>query len=294
MNYDELKAALSQLPTDEDAPNRVPEPLSFHLSQRKRVARTRLNLPWTEYRLLAALALSGWSLRYGLIQAEAAMQGQHPRNGTFIRAGAHLEKAGLWQVMTVRLNASVSLVQLTPLGRQLLTEIGVTPVYSEWEELQQRHRGGQGQRHHNAAICLFAYHARLRGYEVRLCPNADGQAEPDVQLERDGELLYVEVQGRGGEIWQRTEKWWNAYRLQGESAICTVTPAQAIRYAEEAQRAGVPRGRVTNLETLYLDAPASLWTHEWKGRSHTLQRVVSHERVCGFGQDAFSDPVCAA
>ena len=133
MNYDELKTALSQLPTDEGSPNRVPQPLSFYLSQQQRVARARLNLPWIEYRLLAGLALSGWSLRYGLIQAEAAMQGQHPRNGTFVRAGAHLEKAGLWQVMTVRLNASVSLVQLTPLGRQLLTEIGVTPVPSEWE-----------------------------------------------------------------------------------------------------------------------------------------------------------------
>jgi len=278
LTYDELRQALSVLPQDVTEPNGVPRVLAARLSPQERVARRRLNLPQVEYRLLAGLAMSGWSFRYGLIEAVAALHGQVPHSGTFVRANAHLVKAGLWQVTTVRLTVAVSLVQLTALGKELMAEIVVTPVLSEWEQMQQRHRGGQGQRHHSAAVCLFAYHARLRGYRVLLCPYAPGGAEPDLLIERDDESLYVEVQGRGGEVWQRADKWWSAYHVQGEAAICTLTPAQAVRYAREAQRVGVRRGRVTDLHTRYRSAPSSLWTHEWQSQYGGLLPIVDHTK----------------
>jgi hypothetical protein len=279
MTRDELMRALAFLPADENTPTGIPQPLAAYLSNPRRIAQVRLSLPWIEYRLLAGLALSGWSLRYELIQAEAAYHDQDPRNGTFNRASTHLEQVGLWQVATVRLATSVALVRLTELGQRLLTEIGLAPVTSEWDRMETQHRGGDRQLQHTAAACLFAFHARIRGYRVTLCPKVDGQAEPDLMIEKMGKSTFVEVQGRGGEAWRRAAKWHSAYRLQGEAAICALTPAQAVRYAREAQRAGVPCGRVTDLHTLYRDEPVGLWTHTWRSRSGRLLPVVADERV---------------
>ncbi|MCB0114592.1 MAG: hypothetical protein KDD84_10895, partial [Caldilineaceae bacterium] len=124
MTYEELRQTLPALPQDVTELSGVPRVLAARLSPQERVARRRLNLPQVEYRLLAGLAMSGWSFRYGLIEAVAAMHGQVPESGTFVRASAHLAKAGLWQVTTVRLTVAVSLVQLTALGQELMAEVG--------------------------------------------------------------------------------------------------------------------------------------------------------------------------
>lgn len=264
MNYSTLREALSRLPLEAGNLAGIPGPLADYLSRPQRIACRRYALPWLEYRLLAALALSGWSLRYALVEAEAQSLGLAVRSGSLLRACAHLTQAGLWETTTVRLSAAVALVRLTPLGRRLMQEIGLAAVESDWERVERLHRGaGVRQRGHTAALCAFAYHARKRGYTALLCPDVTGAAEPDALLTRQERKIYVEVQGRGGQAWQRAQKWRNVSALSGEFAICALTPQQAQRYVQEARRVRGTVDRATDLTTLHRCNPPSLWTHQW-------------------------------
>ncbi|MBP7961455.1 MAG: hypothetical protein KBG20_03795 [Caldilineaceae bacterium] len=257
MNHDTLLPLLDRLPSDPHTFLGLPAALAPHLSTVKRA--TRRPQPWTEYRLLAALALSGWSFRYGL--------GADPNSGQTKRAFHQLTSAGLWEEQRVRITVNAVLVRLTPLARSLLTEVGLTPVESEWERMERLHRGDTStQLAHTAAVCTFAHHARTFGYDAQVCPDVDGPAEPDVLLVKDEETLFVEVQRRGGEPWRRVAKWHNLARLQGEVLLCAETPAQAHRFAQEARvHAGASQGRFTDLVSLFNGTPG-LFTHQWSSR----------------------------
>ena len=268
MNIPTLYAQLDRLPSSPHHPLGLPLPLADYLTSMQRIWKPpHLPLPWIEYRLLAALALSGWSMRFALVDAEADRRDRSPLGGTYLRACAHLDNAALWETARVRVGNAIALVRLTPLGRSLLTEIGLTPVESEWERIERLHRGDTSrQLRHTAAICAFAYHARKRGYDTHVCPEVDGAAEPDILLTNGKETICVEVQRQGGERWRRAAKWRNLLRLQAEVILCTATPQQAIRYAAEAQSIGADRGRVTDLATLLQDDPDSLFTHQWTSK----------------------------
>lgn len=271
---DPLLDQLDLLPLDPRDPRRLPKELAGYFSQVQRLARSpRLPLAMVEYRLLAGLAISGWSLRYALVELEAEAQETHVQSGTFNRAVRYLTAAKLWETTNVRLAGHRNtLVRLTEQGRQILGEIGLHATESEWGRIERLHRGNTlRQRTHTGAICAFAYHARSHGYDTEVCPAVPGPGEPDLVLcDQQGNLLYVEVQGRGGEPWQRALKWQHLYRLQGEAAICALTPAQARRYAAEAQHAGIRQGRITDLYTLRYSQLSPLWTHRWQSRSGSL------------------------
>jgi len=104
MNLDTLLPLLDRLPSDPHTYLDLPAALAPHLSTVKRA--TRRPQPWTEYRLLAALALSGWSFRYGL--------GTDPNSGQTKRAFRQLTSAGLWEEQRVRITVNAVLVRLTP------------------------------------------------------------------------------------------------------------------------------------------------------------------------------------
>ncbi|MFZ1756360.1 MAG: hypothetical protein WBO46_02540 [Caldilineaceae bacterium] len=170
MNYADLHEALARLPVDPNHPAGIPEALAPYLSTPRRIAQSRCALPWVENRLLASLALSGWSLRYALMEAEAHNLGLVVRSVSLTRACSNLAQASLWETATVRLSAAVSLIRLTPLGRELLVQSGLDVVESDWERVERLHRGASlGQMGHTAAMCAFAYNARKRGYAVTLC-----------------------------------------------------------------------------------------------------------------------------
>lgn len=274
----DLAQQLAWLPTDGSDPTGVPAPLAAVLTPVKRYRHTAPShapVNRLEYEFLAALALSGWSMRVAL--AEAVNQGKdlHRRSGSFKLAWRQLEQAGLWQSTLVRAGQRrLALVRLTDPGKALLAQVGVTAVASEWEQIEARHRGGgAGQIRHTAAICAFLYHARRNGYTTEPCPLVEGagNAEPDAAIENDEEYLYVEVQGRGGETWRRADKWRNQYRLQGRVAICADTPLLAERLAREAQIAGVPVGYLTNLTDLADGFVKGLWTHRWRSQHSPLE-----------------------
>ncbi len=274
----ELAQQLAWLPTDGSDPTGVPAPLAAVLTPVKRYRHTAPShapINRLEYEFLAALALSGWSMRVALTVAVNDAKGLHHRSGSFKLAWRHLEQAGLWQSVLVRAGQRrLALVRLTEPGQALLAQVGVTAVASEWAQIEARHRGGgAGQIRHTAAICAFLYHARRKGYTGQPCPVIEiaGNAEPDTLIANDQEQLYVEVQRRGGERWRRVDKWRNLYRLQNLVAICADTPALAARLAHEAQLAGIPTGYVTNLTDLGDGFVKGLWTHRWRSPHSPLE-----------------------
>jgi len=176
---------LDELPEDGTETYRPPLPLAEYLSSLKRVARPpRQSLAWIEYRLLAMLGLTGWSLRYALVQTQAEWWGVDPTSGTLGRACVHLAQAGLWETTNVRLTRTAALVELTELGRDLLRAVGIEPVESERKRMERLHRGSATQRQirHTAAVCAFAFHARLEGYDTLVCPPPTDGAEPDLLI----------------------------------------------------------------------------------------------------------------
>jgi hypothetical protein len=274
----DLAQRLAWLPTDGSDPTDVPAPLAAVLTPVKRYRHTAPShapVNRLEYEFLAALALSGWSMRVALAEAVNHGKELHRRSGSFKLAWRQLEQAGLWQCVLARAGQRrLALVRLTETGKALLAQVGVTAAASEWEQIEARHRGGgAGQIRHTAAICAFLYHARRNGYTTEPCPIIEGagNAEPDAGIENDEEQLYVEVQGRGGETWRRADKWRNQYRLQGRVAICADTPLLAERLAREAQVAGVPIGYLTNLTDLADGVVQGLWTHRWRSLHSPLE-----------------------
>lgn len=272
-----LAEQLAWLPTDGSDPTGVPAGLVIVLTPVKRYRHTaprRTPANRLEYEFLAALGLSGWSMRAALAEAVNYGKDLHRRSGSFKLAWRQLEQAGLWQCALVRAGQRrLALVRLTAKGAALLAQAGLTVVASEWEQVEARHRGDTAdQLRHTAAICAFLYHARRGGYAAQPCPVLPqaSKAEPDVALTQAGPPIYVEVQRRGGEPWRRIDKWRNLYRLQGFVALCADTPALAERLAREAQQAGVPRGYVTNLTDL-ADGSPGLWTHRWRSQHGPLE-----------------------
>ena len=276
-----LAEQLAWLPTDGSDPTGVPAVLAAVLTPVKRYRRTapkRAPLNRLEYEFLAALALSGWSMRAALAEAVNHGKDLHRRSGSFKLAWRQLERAGLWQCTLVRAGQRrLALVRLTARGQALLAEVGLAVVASEWEQIEARHRGaGVEQLLHTAAICAFLYHARRHGYGTEPCPVVPqaGKAEPDVRLTRGGPSFYVEVQRRGGEAWRRADKWRSQHRLQGFVALCADTPAQAERLAQEAQRAGSPVGYATDLTELADGSAPGLWTLCWRSQHGPLETAA--------------------
>lgn len=297
----ELAELLERLPLDPDGYQCVPRPLDGLLKHTRWRGSTRRNtVAQAEYRFLAALAASGWSMRQALLEAAAwdATAGG-PRvvrlDGVYEQAARHLAEAGLWEASGRALGPAhrasgaaprtpgsrAVIVRLTAAGREALAEAGIGAVEDEWTRIERLHGGarGGGQLGHTAAICAFTYHARRRGYGTQVCPDLRGvrvgaaglgpgiPPHPDVALfDPEGAALYVEVQrGDSGTAQKRMAKWRNLFWLQGVVAICAATPAQARRYAAEARATKASHGLVTDVRSLAAGHP-TLWTHEWFGQ----------------------------
>ena len=135
MRIPTLLPLLDRLPSDPYTHLGLPAALAPRLTPMQRAARHPQS--WTEYRLLTALTLTGWSFRYSLAHADALAHGIDPIGGQYKRAFRQLTQAGLWEEARVRVTVHAVLVRLTPLGHSLLTKIGLTPVESEWERTEQ-------------------------------------------------------------------------------------------------------------------------------------------------------------
>ncbi len=259
-----LLERLRLLPTDPSQPFAIPAVLHPLLSvaqmqRQSNVAQARV---WLEYRLLALLAITGWSLRWALTEWEAHMRGIGPKSGSIKRAVRRLETCA-WQRKTIRTVGTYSLVRLSPEAKERLQAVGIEPVESEWEHIERLHRGDTTlQQKHTAALCAFAWQARRRGWYTQVCPILDDPfAEPDLLLQRGDERVYVEVQRRGGSRYNRMAKWSNLARIQGFVAVCVMTP-EALHYTQRELSSQHHRHiLLTDLHTLRYEEPSELWSH---------------------------------
>ena len=138
------------------------------------------------------------------------------------------------------------LVSLSDNGRDFIEdELQQPAVESDWEKLERGHEGQRFPRH-TASVLAFAYHARLRGWQVEVMPEAKGKinAVPDVWVSNDDEDYYVEVEvmGKGGSR-KRRRKWELSYDLQERVAVCTPDRNRrriAVAEIRERHFAGMP------------------------------------------------------
>lgn len=261
-----LLERLRLLPTDPAQPLAIPEALHPLLSvaQMQRQSSVEQARVWLEYRLLALLALTGWSLRWALTEWEAGQRGIGPKSGSIKRAVRRLEMCA-WQAKTIRTVGTYTLVRLSSEAKDRLQAVGIEPVESEWERIERLHRGDTTlQQKHTAALCAFAWQARRRGWSTQVCPTLDDPfAEPDLLLRRGDEEVYVEVQRRGGSRYGRMAKWSNLARIQGFVAVCLMTP-EALHYTRrELSSLHHRRMLLTDLHTLRYAEPAGLWVEKY-------------------------------
>jgi hypothetical protein len=92
--------------------------------------------------------------------------------------------------------STLNVIRLTERGKALARTLGVGSIENDWERVIRRHQG-DAQLAHTGLLLDFERRARLRGYTTTLVPEvwAEGFA-PDLWIERDGNGLYVEVEGR--------------------------------------------------------------------------------------------------
>jgi len=240
---------------------------------------------------LCALGVTGWSMRQAIAELLSAKLGDvQPNAGSLRRLFTNLARRGFWREEKVVVNGvrrpetgltdtdgtsadagpdagdatTLILVRLTDLGREVLQACGVPPVASEWEQLLAAH-GGRAQTGHAGLVCAVTYHARLRGYATTVCPEVTGPAAPDVQVSRNAERLYVEVEAESGSSERRLRKWRNQAALQGRAALVAVTPAARTNLVNEARAAGCAHGVATDLQTLMdtQETGGPLWMVEW-------------------------------
>jgi hypothetical protein len=180
--------------------------------------------------------------------------------GSLKRLLNRLADAGLVVKATVPASPSrIALARLSDEGRKLAAALGLPVVESEWDRLLRLH-GGERQQGHAALVCLFAWHARRRGYATQVCPHVDGRAEPDILLAKGNEKIYVEVEAESGSVERRMRKWRNQAALQGMVALAAPTPELRQRLAREAHAAS-KKGLATDMTSLRTSD--ELWVQRW-------------------------------
>ncbi len=213
---------------------------------------------------LAVMASTGWSMRLAVAEVLTGRDGslKTARSGSLKRMFEAMEKSGVLVGHVGQVgSARVAVVTLTDEGKAVARAMGIEPVESEWERLMRLH-GGEAQAKHAVMVCVFTYQARKRGWSTHVCPDVAGPADPDVLVEKDGEKIYVEVEGESGGEERRMKKWRNMADFQGFVALAAVNEAMRERLVGEAKGAS-KRGMATDIQYLIRNPDGDLWAERW-------------------------------
>ena len=218
--------------------------------------------PWLAWRLLAAMALTGWHWLPDLVALEqGAVLGQWARRYT--RAYHRLRTTGCIETYHLSLgrHCRVPLVRLTPAAQELLQGEDLPPMAADWEHMTAGHDPRGNQHEHTAHTVLTARMARLYGYRVQILPVE--QPYFDLRIEAEGDRsLYVECEARKKSRSQRrARKWRGQAQVQGVCAVCAKTPAAREALVAEIQVHDY-EVRATDLATLLQDPPSFWLTQE--------------------------------
>ncbi|MBN1956140.1 MAG: hypothetical protein JW900_13975 [Anaerolineae bacterium] len=204
---------------------------------------------------------SGISMRLEAAELLGWRTGTDGHSGSIRRVFERLTERGLFAKEVVRVgSASAMFLRLTQLGRQVCQAARLPVRETEYERMLRLH-GGERQKNHAAATAVFAYHARKRGWRVKVVPAVkDSVAAPDAQIIREGQSIYVEVElGRNKEA-----KWRNMFDLQRYIALVALNADGRAALSGEVKALKLP-GRATDVQALIQFADGgALWIETWE------------------------------
>ena len=250
----------------------VPPAMEAHWAAQGQAPRRSRYLPnshWLAWRLLVAMALTGWHWLPDLVALEQGAAVSRWSN-LYTRAYRRLRTTGCVETYHLSLgqHCRVVLVRLTAVALDILQAVAVpplfadlTPVRSDWEHMTQGHDPQGNQQEHTAHTVLTARMARLYGYTVQILPVEEPNF--DLRIEAEGERsLYVECEARKkSRAPRRTRKWRGQAQLQGVCAVCAKTQQSRAALVAEIQGHDYPV-RATDLATLLQDPPSFWLTQE--------------------------------
>jgi hypothetical protein len=216
---------------------------------------------WLREGTVLGLVASGLSLRLEVAELLGRRFDVKGNSGSLKRVFERLVRAGLLENEVVRIGCLAAMfVWPSDLGREVCRACGFRVQETEYERLLRLH-GGEQQKSHAAAVAVFAYHARRRGFRAEVLPTVEGRAEPDVLVAKGDETpVYVEVElGR-----EKQPKWLHLYDLQGFVALCAQNVEGRAALSAEVRALGL-HGRATDIETLIQEADrGNLWAEVWE------------------------------
>ncbi|MDR7574296.1 MAG: hypothetical protein QN194_15390 [Armatimonadota bacterium] len=217
---------------------------------------------WRRAAMAVFAVASGMSVRQEVLDRIARVEGIGPKSGSLKRLIESLSEEGFLRARTLFLPLGgmanhIVAVELGEKGKALAEVMGWEIREGDWARLRRLHQG-EDLEAHTAAVLVFLYQARVRGWRAMAMPSVEGPAAPDAVVERDGERFYVEVE-RSGE--EKPEKWRNLAALQGRVALCAPTPELRSRLAADCRTMGL-RGVATDLLSL-LQSHEDLWIERW-------------------------------
>lgn len=150
------------------------------------------------------LVALGYSTRAELVWRLSELLGHATVSGTVNRTAKIAEQSGLVHCENVRLfrHGQVQMVRLTDAGESWCVEREIFPEVGDWD-LMRRFHDGDNQPRHTAAVLMFAYQARRRGWTASVMPYVVTMRrrlkwEPDIKLcdFKTGQSVYCEVETR--------------------------------------------------------------------------------------------------
>jgi hypothetical protein len=113
------------------------------------------------------------------------MEGISPKTSMVRKVGATLEKEGALESEILHLIkpllTSIKMVRMTEMAREFCREIDWPVQDSEWEKIIKDKRD-EGMQEKNIATLLMMFHARIRGYRVKLPTENRGEISSDLLL----------------------------------------------------------------------------------------------------------------
>jgi hypothetical protein len=225
------------------------------------------------YRVLYCIAMGGYSTRGDIAIALEMDMSNTETKAVSLRKVARAcdtlayekmiqqEYGKFWWMSLYRL-------RLTPAGEKYWKDTyGLSVEESDWDKLIRQHNGAD-YLEHSSAVLLFAYHARLRGWVARIMPEEDELGtQPDLEIENEEWILYVEVERKASRAWSKQERWCKQYELQREIVVCLASNAGAENFYNRLQGTEYPYYRITSLEhltqTAYLpERKKTMWLFE--------------------------------
>ena len=127
---------------------------------------------------------------------------------------------------------TIYMLRLTPFGEEYWQNTyRLKKVNSDWDKLIKLHNGKRYMEH-SAAVLLFVHHARLRGWNAEVMPEPEENMQPDVEIENDKDILYVEIERKASRAWEKKDRWKKQRLLQSTLTICMVSDVGAKNVAQ--------------------------------------------------------------